>query len=111
MNVEMETRGNNLMVRLKGELDHHAAESFRSRIQKELEKGRARNLVLNMSGLSFMDSSGIGVILGRYNFIKKTGGKIAVCNLKPQVRKVFHTAGLSSIIKEYGSEEEAAEKL
>ncbi len=107
MNVELETKGNNLIVRIKGELDHHMVQNFRSKVQNGLEKGQVRNLILNMSGLSFMDSSGIGVILGRYNYLKKTEGKMAVCNLEPQVKKVFNTAGLSGIIKEYQSEEEA----
>ncbi len=105
--IDLEARGPKLIVRLKGELDHHTAEIFRSRVQEVLARGKTKTIILNLSGLNFMDSSGIGAILGRYNFLKHKEGIIAVCNLQPQVEKVFYTAGLFNIFKKYGSEEEA----
>lgn len=111
IDIDIEARGPKLIVRLNGELDHHTAELFRSRVQEVLARGKTKKIILNLSGLNFMDSSGIGVILGRYNFLKHKGGSIAVCNLQPQVKKVFYTAGLFNIFNEYGSEKEAIDNI
>lgn len=108
-NMDLVYWGGNLLVKLRGELDHPAANSFRSKIQPLLEEGKIDNLVINMEGLNFIDSSGIGVILGRYNYLQKKGGKVKVCKLEPQVKKVFDATGLFSIIKEYPSEKDALE--
>lgn len=111
MKVELKKKANNLVVALEGELDHHTAVTFRSRVQKTLEQGKVKNLILDLSGLSFMDSSGVGALLGRYNYLALRGGKLAVYHLTPQVNKVFENSGLFQIIQEYPSEKEALQDL
>lgn len=111
MIIDIKTSGEMLMASLDGELDHHTSQIFKDRVQKKLETGSIKYLVIDMRRLKFMDSSGIGAILGRLNQLKKTGGKVVVFGLQPQVKKVFHAGGLDKIIPFYDKEEEAVINL
>ena len=96
MDIKFSNRGSTLIISFKGELDHHFAEYSRNKIDGELLKATTRNVIFDFSGLSFMDSSGIGVIVGRYANIKKLGGKAAIiCNNK----KIYHILEISGILK------------
>lgn len=111
MNVELELRRRVLIVRLSGELDHHAAENLRNQVEQELDKEVAFAVLLSLEGLTFMDSSGLGVILGRYRRLNQAGGKMAACCLKPQVLRIFELSGLTRIMSIYRTEEQALEQL
>ncbi len=78
MKIKVKTSGEMLMVSLEGELDHHTAKIFKARVQQKVETGDIKYLVIDMCRLSFMDSSGIGAILGRLNQLKKKDGKVVV---------------------------------
>ncbi|MGI6098003.1 MAG: anti-sigma F factor antagonist [Dethiobacteria bacterium] len=111
MEIELKLVRKNLIVRLKGELDHHTASCFREEVEREFEKEIAQNLVLNLGELTFMDSSGLGVILGRYRRITEKGGKVVVTNMQPQVERLYSLSGLQKIIPHYRREEEALRNL
>lgn len=111
MQVQIIRRKSNLIVRLKGELDHHAAITFRQAVETELQKDIVKNLILNMEKLTFMDSSGIGAILGRYKQVKAKGGQVVICGLGPQNRKILEWGGLLKIIPVYSSERQAQADL
>lgn len=111
MNVELELRRRTIIVRLTGELDHYSAESLRSLVEQELDKEVASGVLLSLEGLTFMDSSGLGVILGRYRRLNQAGGKMAACCLKPQVQRIFELSGLTRIMNIYRTEEQALEQL
>lgn len=96
-----------LIIRLAGELDHHTAEQVRSTIESELEKGIYSHLVLNLAGLDFMDSSGLGVILGRYKQITGLGGKMTLCSMQPSVYRLMEMSGLFRILSTYDDEQSA----
>ncbi|MDE7512364.1 anti-sigma factor antagonist, partial [Pediococcus pentosaceus] len=66
LQIDLEQKGSVLLVRLQGELDHHTAEELRGQVEQVLADGQVKHIVLNLELLSFMDSSGLGVILGRY---------------------------------------------
>lgn len=95
-----------LNLRLCGELDHHAAKSAVLRIGREIDAGMPRDCVMDLSGLSFMDSSGIGVILGTYKRMQEIGGRLRVVEVKKQPMKVLNASGVCRIveIKEAGKE-------
>ena len=97
--LDFEKIGNVLVVSLIGELDHHSAEEVRVKIDDRISRENIRKLVLDFSGVTFMDSSGIGIILGRYNQLKAINGSVMVIGMKPLVAKVFELSGLSQIIK------------
>lgn len=96
-----------LIVRIEGELDMHVAGDFRYTVDEALEKSQAKNMLLSLKGVSFIDSSGLGVILGRYKKISLLGGKMLAANVQPQVAKIFELSGLFKIIRQYHTETEA----
>lgn len=69
--IDLEVKQKVLCIRLSGELDHHSAESLRENVNQAIENYQIQHLVLNLEQLTFMDSSGLGVILGRYKQIKQ----------------------------------------
>jgi stage II sporulation protein AA (anti-sigma F factor antagonist) len=107
LNIATEIHGDTLVVRLEGELDHHTAELVRERVEGELDQGLTDNLVMNLEGLHFMDSSGLGVILGRYKRVTQGGGRMALCSVNDQLMKLFELSGMLKIIRIYGSETQA----
>jgi stage II sporulation protein AA (anti-sigma F factor antagonist) len=93
-----------LIVRLTGDLDHHTASDVRNRIEAELVKDIHTHLVLNLENLQFMDSSGLGVILGRYKQMSSKGGKMYLCSVQPSVFKLMEMSGLFQILPTYQDE-------
>ena len=88
-----------LYVNSNGELDHHTSDQLRSRLNTVMSESQIKHIVFNLKHLDFMDSSGIGIILGRYNQLKAINGSVMVIGMKPLVAKVFELSGLSQIIK------------
>ena len=74
MSVEIRTTGSTVTAYLSGELDHQTAREMREAIDSSVELNMPSTLVLNFKNISFMDSSGIGLVMGRYRNISKTGG-------------------------------------
>ncbi|MBA4495694.1 anti-sigma F factor antagonist [Paenactinomyces guangxiensis] len=98
---------NVLIVRLCGELDHHTAGKVRQMIEAELEKEIYTHLVVNLADLDFMDSSGLGVILGRYKRVTQLGGKMMLCSIRPSVYRLMEMSGLFKILPIYEDEHSA----
>ncbi len=111
MKIELRSSGEVLITSLWGELDHHTAKIFKDMVQEKLNKEKIKYLIVDMSHLSFMDSSGIGAILGRLNQLKNIGGKVVVFGMQPQVKKVFYAGGMDKVIPCYDKEEEAVINL
>lgn len=109
--VNLELKHTVLCIRLDGELDHHTADMLRSQVEEYLRKHTVNHIVLNLEGLSFMDSSGLGVILGRYKQIKSQNGEMVVCAISPAVKRLFEMSGLFKIIKLEEDEELALQAL
>lgn len=109
--LDFEVKGDTLLVRPGGELDMGVADYFRGALEEALDREQARNLLFNLARVSFIDSSGLGVILGRYRRVAKNGGKVFIVSPQPQVRKVLELSGLLRIMGEYPSEADALEKI
>ena len=75
MEIIFSVTGNILIAELFGELDHHGAERVRERIDKAMDSHRSQKLILDFTKVTFMDSSGIGMILGRYRRMGQRDGK------------------------------------
>lgn len=89
-----------VVVKINEEIDHHICEKIKGKIDLAIEFRKARVLIFDFSGVNFMDSSGIGLIMGRYRIISKNGGSAYVVNLKPAVRKIFQMSGIFKILTE-----------
>ncbi|WP_188880687.1 anti-sigma F factor antagonist [Alicyclobacillus cellulosilyticus] len=96
-----------LVVRLQGELDHHVVEQIRDEIERELAWVRHRALVLSCRGVSFMDSSGLGLVLGRYRSVSSHRGRMALCEVGPSLMKLFELSGILKIVPVFPDEEQA----
>ena len=101
MEYELRANKQTLIVSVRGELDHHYADMIRQKIDGELLSVRFKNLVFDFSGLTFMDSSGIGVIIGRYKLMRATGGTVAIVTDKKSVKKLLELSGIRKIIGIY----------
>ncbi|WP_188453741.1 anti-sigma F factor antagonist [Virgibacillus oceani] len=88
-----------LIVRLSGELDHHESEALRNEWKEKMYRNPVKNVVLNLEAVSFMDSSGLGVILGRYKEVLQLGGELVVCSVSPPVNRLFEMSGLFKIVR------------
>lgn len=111
LNVQMALRKNVLIIRLKGELDQASVTSLKYRVSEVIDKYRIKNLVINMRDVPFMDSSGIGFIIGRYTQLKQRRGKIVICSMNDIVERIFNLSGLKKICLVASSEVEAEERL
>ncbi len=85
-------------VELKGDIDHHAATALKKKLDAFIAASEG-DVVLDFSGVGFMDSSGIGLLIGRYKKLRAKGATLYAKNLNAQLTKVFRISGLSGIIK------------
>ena len=99
--------GDRVIVRLAGELDHYCAQSVRRDLDKMISDHTIRWLILDFTPLQFMDSSGIGVILGRYRQMRDRGGQVGVIHMNPHIQRIFHMSGLDRVIRQLDRQEAA----
>lgn len=99
MKRRMEKQGSRLVVRLPKELDHHEATVIREEADRYLEAGSLSEILFDFSETEFMDSSGIGMLMGRYRMIHLMGGRVFARHLHKQVYRIFQMSGLEKIIE------------
>ena len=87
-----------LVAHLAGELDHHGAVAVRSLIDSQIMQKKPKKTVLELSALDFMDSSGIGLIMGRYALVERMGGEFTVSSPNERILKIFKLAGLERLV-------------
>ena len=97
--LEYKTRGDTATVFLEGELDHSAAFSVKRSLDEIIADRKIKHLILDMKNLTFMDSSGLGVIMGRYKQLAIRNGQMAVKNVSASIDRVFKVSGIYSIVK------------
>lgn len=102
--------GRCLTLRLVGELDHAAAQTVMPGIEDAVEEYLPRRCVLDLTGVSFMDSSGIAVILKTDHLLRQTGGALALSGVPGQVRRVLDVAGLTKIVPVLDDREKECEQ-
>ncbi|MEW6227711.1 MAG: anti-sigma factor antagonist [Bacillota bacterium] len=108
MRVDTRSIGSVLVVYVSGELDLNTAPVFRAAVEEQLDaRPDLANIVLVLRDVTFIDSSGLGVILGRYKRLRAHGGKIVAVAPSLHVRKVFELSGLTNIIPVSETEDEA----
>ena len=95
--MNIKTTGEVLTVYLSGEIDHHSAKGMREEIDKAIEYGMPSLLILDFSDVTFMDSSGIGLVMGRYRLLQKTGSTLNLVNLPENIYKIMKLAGIERL--------------
>lgn len=102
-----DTSGDTLIVYIRGEIDHHTAVGVRNGIDTVLFEKRPTRLILDLSGVGFMDSSGLGLIMGRLSVMRSLGGDILLREPGREIRAILSLAGMERLIPiEYGRDVE-----
>lgn len=97
MAVTLQTEDRTLIATLSGEIDHHGAAPMRLEIDEKIEACQPETLVLDFEGVTFMDSSGIGLIMGRHRVMEALGGEVIIRNPPPHIRRVMRISGMERI--------------
>ncbi len=90
--------GNRVTAAISGDIDHHSAREFRTTLDDVISRSRPELLVIDMENVGFMDSSGIGLLLGRLKSVRAVGGELLVKNARREIAEVIKISGLSSIL-------------
>ena len=88
-----------LTVRIRGEIDHHTAVTVRNGVDAAIFEKRPRRLIMDLSGVTFMDSSGLGLIMGRFTVMKELGGDVVVYNPSREIQSILNLAGLERVVR------------
>jgi stage II sporulation protein AA (anti-sigma F factor antagonist) len=99
MNPSFELQRNYLIIRVRGELDHCMADQIRLKSDTYLEGTRIRHVIFDFQGATFMDSSGIGVIMGRYKQVRRMNGKLYAVNMNDAILRIVKLSGLHKLIE------------
>lgn len=98
MNIEYERKEKVLTVEITEEIDHHSTDKLRRKIDNEITRYMPRKTIFNFNRVTFMDSAGIGMIIGRYKMMKIIGGELEIENVNDNVKKILEMSGIMKII-------------
>lgn len=99
MEVILTTEGQTVTAALSGEIDHHGAGEIRQKIDELIQRVEPEELILDFRNVTFMDSSGIGLVMGRYRVLQSFGGTLCLSNVPSPLKKVMRLAGLDRIAR------------
>jgi stage II sporulation protein AA (anti-sigma F factor antagonist) len=107
-----ELEGQALIVTLRGELDLHTSPEFKEKLTRLFEAHLdITNLIIDVKGLSFVDSSGLGVILGRYRELQERGGRLFFVEANPQIKRILQMSGFQKISEFASSTADVIERI
>ncbi len=98
MNSVFLERDKTLLVEITEEIDHHVADILRRKIDDDITRYMPRKVIFDFNKVSFMDSAGIGMVIGRYKMVNMIGGVTQMKNVRTSIRKIFEMSGVSKII-------------
>ena len=110
LNFECHSGDEELVITLFGTVDHHTLRDVREKLDSAIFRSRAKTLVLDLGGVEFMDSAGLGLIMGRYTRITDLGGKLILRQVSGDILKILRLAGLDRFIPIEKSEKKTAVK-
>ena len=99
MKADIKNENGTAVAVLKGEIDHHNARSLRTELDHYIVTVQPERFAIDFAGITFMDSSGIGLIMGRSKLMKECGGSLEIRNAQPYIRRVLKLAGVERIVK------------
>ncbi|MDD3430165.1 MAG: anti-sigma factor antagonist [Oscillospiraceae bacterium] len=97
--VKIERKDSVMCAYVSGEIDHHSAAEIRETIDRALIAKDINLLTMDFGGVTFMDSSGVGLILGRYKLLSALGGRLVIQGTPPSVNRMLKLAGITKIIE------------
>ncbi len=111
MDFKAEIKDNTIVVRLNGELDDCAANKIKEKMDYLLYRKDVENIIFDMSKVNFMDSSGVGLLIGRYKQIKQRGGKACLILEDNNIKRILKMSGVLHLFSCSSTEEEAFDSL
>ena len=105
MDIRARDTDRELLLEFSGEMDHHGARNALKEVEIAIDAALPRSLILDFAGVTFMDSSGIGVLAGRYRKISCFGGKVYVIHANRRIRKILEMSGIGDIVEMIDQEE------
>ncbi len=111
MDLKLLGERKSVIVKVSTELDHHAAAEIRRAVDAKIKSSNAVNVIFDFSKVDFMDSSGIGVIMGRYKLTGILGGKVVIFGARKNVKRIIEMSGIDKLITICGSADEALKAL
>ena len=99
MSFGFQIKENTVWASIDGEVDMQVAGPWRDALEQQLNSTLARNLVFDFSGVRFIDSSGLGVVLGRYKRVASRGGHVKIIGVSPQVYKILQLSGFGNLME------------
>lgn len=111
MDLKLLGERKSVIVKVNTELDHHAAAEIRRAVDAKIKSSNAVNVIFDFSKVDFMDSSGIGVIMGRYKLTGILGGKVIIFGARKNVKRIIEMSGIDKLITICGSADEALKAL
>lgn len=109
--TDVQVFGDTLIVRPSGELDIHTAVTFRSETERNLLSTGAKKLIVSLKNVTFIDSSGLGALIGRYRRMVELGGRMVIVSVPSRVRPVLELSGVLKILPVFESEKRALERI
>ena len=98
MNIEYDIKDRSLVLKITEEIDHHTTEEIRRKADYEINRLLPRKVIFDFNSVTFMDSAGIGLLIGRYREAKTLGGSTEIINVKPSIKKVLEMCGVSKLM-------------
>lgn len=98
MNIEYLKENRTLILKIDGEIDHHSCEQIKKEADYEIQQTAPKKLVFDFKNVNFMDSSGIGLIIGRYKYLLRIGGETEIINANKEVKRILDMSGIFKII-------------
>ncbi|MDR9757838.1 MAG: STAS domain-containing protein [Thermacetogeniaceae bacterium] len=111
MNLEIKNIGDILLVKIFGDFDLELADHCRREIDRNYEKQAVKNILFDLTGISFIDSSGLGVILGRYRRVKENEGNVVIASGDSRIIKILNLSGITRLIPVYPNTAQALKYL
>lgn len=109
--MEFDIFGSTLVVNLVGEIDHHTCAKMRQAIDTAYQKQHAKNILFNFENVTFMDSSGIGMLIGRYKQVTLDGGKIGLYHIPKDIERILKMSNIGKLMKAYPNKQSALQEF
>ena len=113
MNKDMKlgTANDTLVVKFIGDVDNLVCEPYKNKLETIINENKYKKVIMDFSNVTFIDSSGLGLILGRYNQLKKYHGTLYMSGISKQIEKIFNIAGIWTIMEKYEDINQALKKV
>ena len=107
MELSFRKKNKTIMILITGEIDHHTSKELRRQTESALIQMGGRNIIFHFENVTFMDSSGIGMMIGRYKQLQAIGGRIAIACANQKIDEIIRLSGLTNLLPSFSTLEEA----